>query len=421
MKTSLRQLARKMFDLGSGEVLARLCSIATLLFLAHKFGVVFVGVYALAQGLVQYSYPFIDFGLRHVGVRLLANYPQAGREIAQQVQRRRLMMAGLLLPLLALYAASVKMPLQSKLFLFSFTAVGSLYAVSLDWAAWGKEHFRLAGFGKAVSPISVLAAVLLGRNSDHVLWWLVAGNLIGNVLQATIFRRWWRAHLPEKEQDISLDLIRDSLAWRRTSVMGLAWFCNMAFASIDMLMLGLMSDPRQVGLYSAAYRVINQVLYTYYFLTVTLYPQLARQNQTQRLRMLRPGILVSLVAVGILVAALVTVARRPVVTILFGNEFLPATLLLVLLAWAVPMDFLTSYLSNAYIAWGMEKKTLLCTVTAAASNIVLNLIWIPKYGAKAAAVNTLISYLIFLASLAVAGRSARELAPDAERVPELIA
>jgi O-antigen/teichoic acid export membrane protein len=421
MKTSLRQLARKIFDLGSGEVLARVCSIGTLLFLAHKFGVVFVGIYALGQGLIQYSYPFIDFGLRHVGVRLLAKYPQAGKEIVQQVQRRRLMMAAALLPLLALYAASVKMPLQSKLFLFSFTAVGSLYAVSLDWAAWGKEHFRLAGFGKAVSPLSVLVAVLLGRNSDYVLWYLVAGNLVGNALQATIFRRWWHAHLPQKDQEIPVDLIRDSLAWRRTSVMGLAWFCNMAFASIDMLMLGLMSDPRQVGLYSAAYRVINQILYTYYFLTVALYPQLARQNQSQRLGMLRPKILVSLVGFGTVIAGLVTLGRRPVLAILFGNEFLPATLLLVLLAWAVPLDFLTSYLSNAYIAWGMEKKTLMCTVIAAASNIVLNLIWIPRHGAKAAAVNTLISYVIFLASLAVAGRSARELAPDAERVPELIA
>jgi O-antigen/teichoic acid export membrane protein len=421
MKASLRQLGRKIFDFGSGEVVARLCSIATLLFLAHKFGVVFVGVYALAQGLVQYSYPFIDFGLRHVGARLIANYPQAGQEIVQEVQRRRLMMAGLLLPVLALYAASVKLPLQSKLFLFSFAVAGSLYAASLDWAAWGKEHFRLASFGKAVLPISVLAAVLLGRNSDHVLWWLVAGNAVGNVLQATIFRKWWRGHRPAQEQEIPRDLIRESLAWKRTSVMGLAWFCNMAFASIDMLMLGLMSDTRQVGLYSAAYRILNQVLYTYYFLTVALYPQLARQNQTQRLRMLRPRILVSLVGLGVVIAALVTVARRPVVAILFGSQFLPATVLLVLLAWAVPLDFLTSYLSNAYIAWGMEKKTLLCTLIAAGSNVVLNFIWIPAYGAKAAAVNTLISYVIFLVSLAMAGRSAKELTADTERVPELIA
>ena len=46
---------------------------------------------------------------------------------------------------------------------------------------------------------------------------------------------------------------------------------------------------------------------------------------------------------------------------------------------------------------------------AAGSNIVLNLIWIPAYGATAAAVNTLVAYLILLTSLAVAGRFAKNL------------
>ena len=64
-----------------------------------------VGVYALAQSMVQYSLPFIDFGLRHVGARLVAQYPQAAHEIVHQVQRRRFMMAGVLLPLLLVYAA----------------------------------------------------------------------------------------------------------------------------------------------------------------------------------------------------------------------------------------------------------------------------------------------------------------------------
>jgi O-antigen/teichoic acid export membrane protein len=57
----------------------------------------------------------------------------------------------------------------------------------------------------------------------------------------------------------------------------------------------------------------------------------------------------------------------------------------------------------------MEKKVLACTAIAAACEVVLNLIWIPSYGATAAAVNTLISYVIFLASLAVAGWYSTEL------------
>ena len=47
---------------------------------------------------------------------------------------------------------------------------------------------------------------------------------------------------------------------------------NLAFNTIDMLMLGVMSNPQQVGLYSAAYRVMNQVLFAYYLLTQCFIP-----------------------------------------------------------------------------------------------------------------------------------------------------
>jgi O-antigen/teichoic acid export membrane protein len=421
MTASLRQLARKVLDFGSGEALSRLCSIATLLYLAHKFGVVFVGVYALAQGVVQYSYPFIDFGLRHVGARLIARHPEASRQIVQQVQRRRLMMAMILVPFLFLYAMLVKLPVESKAFLFAFGAAGTMYAASLDWAAWGKEHLRLASFGRAAVPASILAAVLLGRNSDHILWWIVGGNVFGNVLQAVIFSRWWRRHYPAHEEITSLHMIRESLEWRRTSVMGVAWMCNLAFVSIDMLMLGVMSNPRQVGLYSAAYRVLSQVLFAYYLMTNVLYPQLARQNHQQRLRMLRPRILLAIAAMGVAIATVVTLIRRPLISILFGHEFQAATLLLMLLAWAIPLDFLTSYLGTAYVAWGMERKILVCTAIAAATNILLNLVFIPSYGATAAAANTVISYVIFLTAMLIAGRYASELSPHAEPLTELTA
>jgi O-antigen/teichoic acid export membrane protein len=421
MKASLQQLIRNMVRLGSGEALARLCGIATVLLLAHRYGVIVVGVYALGQSMAQYSVPLIDFGLKHVGARLVAVYPQAVPEIVSQVQKRRLLMAFVLLPFLLAYAALTKLPADLKACLVAFGAIASLHAFSLDWLAWGKERLNLVGLGRSIVPVSMLVCLLLALNSNHVLWWLVLGNFIGGVVQSLVFWTWWRKQKPAQEERVALSAIRESLAWQRTSIMGLATLCNLAFNSIDMLMLGVMSNPQQVGLYSAAYRVVNQVLYTYYLLTQVLYPQLARQDLQQRMRMLKPRILFSLLGLGVAIAGVLSVSRHPVLAILFGHQFLPATLLLLLLAWAIPFDFLTSYLSNAYIAWGMEKKILLCIVVAAGSNVVLNLIWIPAYGATAAAVNTLVSYVIFLAGLALAGRFAKELTPEAEPLPELIA
>jgi O-antigen/teichoic acid export membrane protein len=418
--SSIKQLTRKILGLGSGETLARLCGIATVIFLARRCGVVVVGVYALAQSMLQYSYPFIDFGLRHVGARLVAKYPEASGEIVERVQKRRLLMGGLILPLLLLYAAFTNLPWELKVFLILFSAVGCLYAVSLEWAAWGKDNLRLIGITRALPPGGVLLFLLLGRNSEHVLWWMIAGNLAGYGLQGLVFWKWWEAHKPAQDQPASLALIRESLAWRRTSIMGLAWFCNLAFNSIDMLMLGIMSNPQQVGLYSAAYRTMNQVLFTYYLLIQALYPRFARQEAGQRSRALQPKILLMLFGAGLAIALALSASARFVLTIVFGRQFLPATFLLLLLAWAIPLDFLTSYLSNAYIAWNMEKKVLTCTLIAAGSNVVLNLIWIPSHGATAAAINTLISYVIFLAGLAMAGRYAHELAGEPQPQADMV-
>lgn len=406
-----------MFRLASGQIPARLFAIVVLLLLARRAGVVMVGVYALAQTLVQYSYPFIDFGMRHVGVRLMARYPQAGQEIVARVQKRRMLMASTILPFLFAYAVLANLPAQYKVFLFVFSAIGCLYAVSLDWAAWGKEHLGLFGAAQMIVPGSILLFLLLGGGSEQLLWWLVAGNAFGYLVQGAIFWRWWRQHRPAAgaANTAFLPEIPDSLAWRRTSVMGVAWFCNQAFNTIDLLMLGVMSNPHEVGLYSAAYRVMNQVLFTYYLLTSTLYPRLARQNVEQRRRALRPVILLSLAGAGTLIATALALCSRPVLVIVFGQNFLAATLLLSILAWAIPLDFLTSYLSNAYFAWSMERKVLLCTAIGAGSNVVLNLIYIPLYGAKAAAVNTLVSYAIFLASLALVGWYAAELGRSPRR------
>src|SRR5271165_850583 len=234
MKQSARSIIRSMFHLASGELPARLCGIIALLLLARKAGVVMVGVYALAWSMVQYSYPFIDFGLRHVGARLIAKYPQDGREIVARVQRRRLLMAGSIAPFLLLYAVIANVPVSYRIFLFVFSGVSCLYAVSLEWAAWGKERLRLVGFSKMLVPGSILLFLLLGSHSGHVLWWLVAGNAFGYVLQGVIFWRWWQRNRPAAEAGGLSAEVRESLAWSRTSIMGVAWLCNLAFNTIDM-------------------------------------------------------------------------------------------------------------------------------------------------------------------------------------------
>ena len=152
MDISLRQLVRNVLHFGSGEFVARVFSVTVVILLGHIRGVIIVGVYGLATTVTQYLMPVIDFGLKHVGARLLARLPGSAGEIMRLVQRRRMLMASATIPFVLLYAALARVPFELKLFLFAFSAIGTLYAFSFDWAAWGTEQLLLAGLAKAIVP-----------------------------------------------------------------------------------------------------------------------------------------------------------------------------------------------------------------------------------------------------------------------------
>jgi O-antigen/teichoic acid export membrane protein len=416
MTLSPRRVLRNVVRFGSGEFLARLLSVSVVILLGHLYGVVIVGVYGLAVTVTSYLVPVIDFGLKHVGARLLSRFPRSGSEIVQRVQRRRYLMASAALPFVLLYASLTHLPLEYKAFLLAFSVIGTLYAFSLDWAAWGSENLLLAGMVKAVIPACLLIGLYVAIRIGHLLSWLVVGNFVGYILQSFIFYIWWQRHrrrIAEPERGVGE--IAESLEWRRTSIMGIAWMTNLAFNSVDMLMLGVLSNPEQVGLYSAAYRIINQVFIAYYLLTGVLYPQFARQEASQRRGMLRPSVFLLLIGIGSALALPAVYFRRPLLGIVFGQPFVAAAPLLLLLACCLPLDFLTSYLSNAYLAWNMERHVLKCALLAAGTDVALNLYGIPRYGAMAAAVNTVISYLVYLAALGWCARHVTNpaTAPDA--------
>jgi O-antigen/teichoic acid export membrane protein len=415
MDATPRQLVHNVFRFGSGEFVARLLSVAVAILLGHLYGVVVVGVYGLAVTVSGYLLPVIDFGLKHVGARLLARFPRSASEIIHRVQRRRYLMASAALPFVLLYAALAHLPVDYKVFLLAFSAVGTLYAFSLDWAAWGSENLFLAGIVKAIVPTCILVGLLIATRHGHLLIWLVAGNLVGHLLQSWVFYLWRQRHLrqiADPERDVAE--IADALQWRRTRIMGLAWFTNLAFNTMDMLMLGVLSNPQQVGLYTASYRILNQVLIAYYMITGVLYPQFARLDPSQRRGMLRPRIFLVLFALGCALAFPVVFFRAPLLSIVFGRPFVAAAPLLLILACCIPLDFLTSYLSNAYFAWNMERHVLKCALLAAGTDIALNLYSIPRYGALAAAINTAISYFVYLATLAWVGwrSAATRFLPD---------
>jgi O-antigen/teichoic acid export membrane protein len=394
-------------QLGSGEFVGRLCATATLVILGHRYGATVVGIFALAQGLTQYLQPLIDFGLRHTGARLVAKYPGATSQVVRVVQSRRRTMLLIAFPLIVGYVWFLRVQPGYRAFILAFAACGCLYALSLDWLAWGKQRFKVGAFSRAIVPVAILASVGIGWSSSQPFTFVFAGHASGQLLLVVVIWAWSRSEGRHARSEGDSPEIAAELRFRRTAILGLALFSNMAFNSIDILLLGVFRSPAEVGLYSAAYRILNQAFLMYYLITQSLYPEIAKLTHAERTRMLRSRILGSLFASGAVLALLFIWQGDRVLRLLFGETFVIASPLLAILALAIPLDFLTSYLSTAYVAWGMERQVLVSTAAGAITNIALNVAFMPAYGTKAAAINTVLSYAVFLVSLIIVRGSAR--------------
>ena len=200
-------------------------------------------------------------------------------------------------------------------------------------------------------------------------------------------------------------------------MLGAALACNQAFNNIDSLMLGGLTNLHQVGLYASAYRLLTAFLGVDHLLTTTMYPRLAavppekRSVSKTRARISSPCSLR-----GSYQRWSFTTHSRWIIVAIYGQNFAKGAPMLSLLILALPLDFVTSFCGTTTVAWGMSKRVLVATGTAAAVNISTNLYLIPRYGGVGASWATLFSYLVLLTVMLLMLSGRREHAAFAGRV-----
>lgn len=170
----------------------------------------------------------------------------------------------------------------------------------------------------------------------------------------------------------------------------------MAYMRIDMVMLGAMAPPSELGIYAAAVRLCE----AWYFIPITIIhattASLLRAKAhgqalyQRRLRQLLQGLVLFVYAVS--VGA--TLVADPLIRLLFRDAFAGAAPVLSLYIWATLFIVLSTgssaYLVNEGLRWLLPIRA----AAGAVLNIALNLLLIPAYGAIGAAIATLISYAV---------------------------
>lgn len=169
------------------------------------------------------------------------------------------------------------------------------------------------------------------------------------------------------------------------------------YNSSDITMLGLLANDEAVGLYSAAskmYRIAKSTILA--ILTVTI-PRLSiyvSENKKDSFDALLRKVINYMNLLMIPIVAIIIIEGKDILLIIAGEEYMGAYYTLVVLALAIVCSMYAWISSQCILVPnGHEKENLYSTILGAMINIVLNALFIPKYGSIAAAGTTVIAEL----------------------------
>ena len=167
------------------------------------------------------------------------------------------------------------------------------------------------------------------------------------------------------------------------------------FASSDKITIKIFSNLKELGLYSGAFRIVSviSVIQTGFtsFWTPFIYERDSK-NADDLVFYKKANDYLSLIffLIGITI-----LATRNIIIILLGEKYYDSLFIVPMLIF-VPIMYLIS--ETTMMGIGFKKKSkyfLYISIIVAIFNIVGNILLVPKYGAKGAAISTGISYIIF--------------------------
>jgi len=407
-----------------GKSITSLLGIISVGILTRYLGVENYGVYTLVFAYLSFFQSFSDLGLSLIGVREIAKDDGRTRDIMEAVFLIRMILA-LLSILLAiglsffLYPGGGRAELRTGIAIISlgtfFSVIGSA-PVTYYQAKLKMIYATLSDVAGRVVALGLLLIVLWQRYSLATLFWTVAISYGVTAVSNMAFARGLFSRLPRPGLSLIKNLVRES------APLGLAMVINTIYFRVDSVILSLFRSDSEVGLYNLSYRILEILAVLFGYFTASAFPVISGDLQSDKVRfrlvVQKTFNFILLISVPSVVG--IFLLSKPIILILGGPDFSPARASLRILTFATGLIFLNSFPGLLIIAANRQKSALWINFTALAVNVILNLIFIPRYGFIAAAWVTLLSELVVMVLAAVFVKKYFGFLPNLAILPRIL-
>jgi O-antigen/teichoic acid export membrane protein len=356
------------------------------------------GSYAFAVAFIGLAEIIIRFGLGTLVTRDTASSPADSNRYLTNVSVLRVYLWLAALPImaavLAFYVAYGGLSLDVVITVVIFAA-GTFFSNLSDGITAIFYAHEKAEYPAGVTGVTTLTRVALGALVLILGWGIIglalasfAANLVAflvltYILATKIFR-------PRLQPDPSL----------QKEMMGQGFplminhLLSTIFFRIDVFILEPTRGSTEVGYYSAAYKYIDGINVIPQYFTLAIFPLMSRFAANSRESLVRAYVLSLrvLLLLALPIAMGTPFVAEELILFLAGRRFLPdSAIVLQILIWFLPFSFINQVTQYVLIAINQQRQLTRAFVIGVLFNSITNLIFIPLYGYRAAAVTTILS------------------------------
>ncbi|MGA7193228.1 MAG: oligosaccharide flippase family protein [Anaerolineales bacterium] len=371
-----------------------LAAVFTIL-IARRLGSAGFGAYAFIAAIIFIGNALTTFGTDMLIIREIAAQNDMSRLPASLALQ--LILSILIIVSAWLFGASI--PNQSvetitALKIYSLSLIPLAFFTVFTIALRGKQRMDAYMLLNLTIAALQIAVVLLPKFnlitlsvfllSIQMLAALLAGAICFQMLPG--FWRIWGFHLENTWAVV-----------KAAAPIALLVLLGMAYQKLSIILLSAMGGPVETGIYSAAARVVEASKMVHLAVFAALYPALAQglalqdaYSSSALLHVASTYLKYLLTGAAIITFTLFAFAR-PLMALLYGQEFAASTNVLRIVAWTLIPFTINSYLTLTLLASRQEKKIARALMASLFGLLVLNLWWIPAHGSEGSAWATLVA------------------------------
>jgi O-antigen/teichoic acid export membrane protein len=377
----------------AGEAVAKVASLAFYVVLARELGTHGYGSYVFALALTGTLLIGSGFGTDELVARQVAReHSRAGQYLANVVGLKAVTSIGLLAIAMAVvfighYGAEERL---------AVLVVGGGVAIEVLAKTWhavfqGRERLALISacliLQRTLTAVIGISVLVSGGGLVAAAFVYLGCAVVGLAAAEYCYRRWTPSERPFPTREGGLTMLRGGFT------IGLAGLLFVLLLKVDVLLLSFLDSNAEVGLYSAAYRLIEGSQFVPWAFDAAMLPWLARATGPT----LRRGYLLGLklqwsmlLPVGLIAACFAPL----IITTLYGDEFKDAATPLALLGGTLALYGLQSFSSTLLIARDVPGLLARAAGITFVQNLICNCIAIPIWGADGAAAVALSSGML---------------------------